>query len=160
MECKFRGAKWLHLKKVIKVQSIILLCARAGKAFEPFAEPCFRRCEAIMKAQMHVPSPQQGLPNGHAPHNSQISDFANRDFIICSLDLIAGLADGVGTPVAELIAQSELMPAVIRCCQVDGRHILYQVSCTCLNQQGECLIDSDTQRSQYLLSSPGQPFLV
>lgn len=64
-----------------------------------------------MRSQMQ-PHPDQLANNNHVP------DFRNRDFVICSLDLIAGLADGVGAPIAELIAKSGLTDVLIRCCQV------------------------------------------
>ncbi len=51
--------------------------------------------------------------NGQAP---QIEP--EREFIICSLDLISGLAEGLGPAIEALVARSNLRNMLVQCCQV------------------------------------------
>lgn len=38
--------------------------------------------------------------------------------IVCSLDLISGLADGIGPQMAELLSKGQLRDLILRCCKV------------------------------------------
>ena len=41
-----------------------------------------------------------------------------REFIICGLDLISGLAEGIGPPIEALLSHSQLRDLLLQCCQV------------------------------------------
>jgi len=40
-----------------------------------------------------------------------------REFIICALDLVSGLAEGLGPGMEALVARSLLRPLLLQCCQ-------------------------------------------
>ena len=81
----------------------------AGPAFQEFAPACFERCERIVAAQLSA---------RHAPTGSDAQQQEpERDFIICCLDLISGLAEGFGPPIEALVARSRLRELLLQCCQ-------------------------------------------
>ena len=86
----------------------LMLTAFAGPAFESFSSPAFERCERILSAHM-APS----IPNGSAP-----SLESDKDFVIGALDMVSGLAEGLGQGLQPLIARSQLRNILLRCCQV------------------------------------------
>ncbi len=54
-----------------------------------------------------------------AAANGQASAIEpEREFIICSLDLISGLAEGMGPAMEALVAHSTLRNMLVQCCQV------------------------------------------
>lgn len=84
--------------------------AAAGAAYEPYAQATFDRCMNILTMQLAA----RGVAaNGHVP---QIEP--EREFIICSLDLISGLAEGLGPAIEALVARSNLRNMLVQCCQV------------------------------------------
>ena len=44
-------------------------------------------------------------------------DQLDNDFIVCPLDLISGLAEGMGASIESLVGQSQLIPSLLMCCQ-------------------------------------------
>ena len=82
--------------------------AFTGPAFESFSSPAFERCERILSAHI-APS----IPNGSAP-----SLESDKDFVIGALDMVSGLAEGLGQGLQPLIARSQLRNILLRCCQV------------------------------------------
>ncbi|CAL8464616.1 g4151 [Coccomyxa elongata] len=81
------------------------LCA----AYEPYAQATFDRCMNILTMQLAA---RGAAANGQAP---QIEP--EREFIICSLDLISGLAEGLGPAIEALVARSNLRNMLVQCCQ-------------------------------------------
>lgn len=107
----------------------IVTCA--GPAFEPFAAPVFERCERIVAAQLAAQAQAQAqkrsLQEQAAQGNplngttrsvkAQVPDM-DRDFVISALDLVSGLAEGLGPAMPGLVASSNLRTMVVQCCQV------------------------------------------
>ena len=85
-----------------------------GPAFDNFSEAAFQRCERIILQHMASGSP---LANGGANHRLD----ADKDFVIGSLDMISGLAEGLGPAVQPLVARSQLRTLLLQCCQVRPR---------------------------------------
>ena len=82
----------------------------AGPAFEEFAGACFQRCERIVTMQLQArAATAAGQPAPLEPE---------REFIICSLDLISGLAEGIGPPIQALVVRSQLNTLLLQCCRV------------------------------------------
>ncbi|CAM6116936.1 unnamed protein product [Calypogeia fissa] len=40
----------------------------------------------------------------------------DKEFIVCSLDLLSGLAEGLGTSVESLVSRSDLRDLLLQCC--------------------------------------------
>lgn len=91
--------------------------AFAGPAFQEFVSLCYERCEQIVSLQLQA-------RNANAA--GQPSPEYNWQFVVCSLDLISGLADGIGPSLAAIVTKGQLNTLIPQCCKVvpqiaDGR---------------------------------------
>uniref|UniRef100_A0A6U4NCF6 Importin N-terminal domain-containing protein n=1 Tax=Hemiselmis andersenii TaxID=464988 RepID=A0A6U4NCF6_HEMAN len=75
-----------------------------GQGFTPSAPPVFQRCERLIAMGLH--RQQAGELDAH-----------DNDFIVCPLDLISSLAEGMGSSIESLVGQSQLVPSLMICCQ-------------------------------------------
>ncbi|KAL0043428.1 hypothetical protein WJX79_004487 [Trebouxia sp. C0005] len=80
-----------------------------GHAFEEFAKPMFDRCISIVTQQL--------AGQAAAAAGQPIEAEPEREFIICSLDVIAGMAEGLGSSIESLVGQSHLRELLLQCCQ-------------------------------------------
>ncbi|KAI8024907.1 Transportin-1 [Camellia lanceoleosa] len=46
--------------------------------------------------------------------------FDDKEFIVCSLDLLSGLAEGLGSGIESLVSQSSLRDLLLQCCMDDA----------------------------------------
>ncbi|XP_074589452.1 transportin-1-like [Curcuma longa] len=103
-------AKWQQLTNSDKDLFPLLECftsiAQAlGPGFSQFAEPVFQRCIGLIQIQ-------QLAKVDHATAGVQY----DKEFIVCSLDLLSGLAEGLGGGVESLVAKSNLRDLLLQCC--------------------------------------------
>ncbi|KAG6536071.1 hypothetical protein ZIOFF_001113 [Zingiber officinale] len=103
-------AKWQQLANADKDLFPLLECftsiAQAlGPGFSQFAEPVFQRCIGIIQIQ-------QLAKVDYATAGVQY----DKEFIVCSLDLLSGLAEGLGSSVESLVATSNLRDLLLQCC--------------------------------------------
>ncbi|KAL5713973.1 Transportin-1 [Ranunculus cassubicifolius] len=103
-------SKWQQLSNADKDLFPLLECftsiAQAlGTGFSQFAEPVFQRCINLIQTQQmaKVDPASAGVPY-------------DKEFIVCSLDLLSGLAEGLGSGVESLVAQSNLRDLLLQCC--------------------------------------------
>ncbi|RVX15911.1 Transportin-1 [Vitis vinifera] len=47
----------------------------------------------------------------------------DKEFIVCSLDLLSGLAEGLGSGIESLAAQSNLRDLLLQCCMDDASDV-------------------------------------
>ncbi|PHT97847.1 Transportin-1 [Capsicum chinense] len=106
--------KWQQLPNSDKDLFPLLECftsiAQAlGAGFAQFAHPVFQRCITIIQSQQlaKVDPASAGLQY-------------DREFIVCSLDLLSGLAEGLGGGVESLVSQSNLRDLLLQCCLDDA----------------------------------------
>ncbi|KAI3924508.1 hypothetical protein MKW92_044556 [Papaver armeniacum] len=106
-------SKWQQLSNSDKDLFPLLECftsiAQAlGPGFSQFAEPVFQRCLSLIQTQLlaKVDPVSAGVQY-------------EKEFVVCSLDLLSGLAEGLGSGVESLVAQSRLRELLLQCCQ-DG----------------------------------------
>ncbi|OIT30302.1 PREDICTED: transportin-1-like [Nicotiana attenuata] len=106
--------KWQQLPNSDKDLFPLLECftsiAQAlGTGFAPFAQPVFQRCITIIQSQQlaKVDPASAGLQY-------------DREFIVCSLDLLSGLAEGLGTSIESLVSQGNLRDLLLQCCLDDA----------------------------------------
>ncbi|CAH2051514.1 unnamed protein product [Thlaspi arvense] len=102
--------KWQQLTNSDKDLFPLLECFTSisqalGVAFAPFAQPVFQRCmDIILVQQLAKVDP--------ASAGTQY----DREFIVCSLDLLSGLAEGLGSGIESLVSQSNLRDLLFKCC--------------------------------------------
>ncbi|KAL9391252.1 hypothetical protein Peur_015172 [Populus x canadensis] len=107
-------AKWQQLSNSDKDLFPLLECftslAKAlGAGFSQFAEPVFQRCTAIIHSQQL------------AKADPVAAGFLyDKEFIVCSLDLLSGLAEGLGSGIESLVSQSNLRDLLLQCCMDDA----------------------------------------
>ncbi|BBH09835.1 transportin 1 [Prunus dulcis] len=80
-----------------------------GAGFSQFAEPVFQRCISIIQSQLLAKADpvSSGVPY-------------DKEFIVCSLDLLSGLAEGLGSGIESLVSQSNLRDLLLQCCTDDA----------------------------------------
>ncbi|XP_041014474.1 transportin-1-like [Juglans microcarpa x Juglans regia] len=103
-------AKWQQLSNSDKDIFPLLECftsvAQAlGNGFSQFAEPVFQRCISIIQTQelAKVDSVSAGVQY-------------DKEFVVCCLDLLSGLAEGLGSGIESLVSHSNLRDLLLQCC--------------------------------------------
>ncbi|KAK3193287.1 hypothetical protein Dsin_024597 [Dipteronia sinensis] len=107
-------AKWQQLPNSDKDLFPLLECftsiAQAlGSGFTQFAQPVFQRCIDIIRIQQSAKVD---------PTSAGVQ--YDKEFIVCSLDLLSGLVEGLGSGVESLVAQSNLKDLLLQCCLDDA----------------------------------------
>ncbi|KAE8008810.1 hypothetical protein FH972_005285 [Carpinus fangiana] len=110
-------AKWQQLSSSDKDIFPLLECftsiAQAlGTGFSQFAEPVFQRCINIIQTQQlaKVDPVSAGVQY-------------DKEFIVCSLDLLSGLAEGLGSGIESLVSHSNLTDLLLQCCTDDASDV-------------------------------------
>ncbi|KAK8467319.1 hypothetical protein PHAVU_007G017800 [Phaseolus vulgaris] len=108
--------KWQQLSNSDKDLFPLLECFTSiahalGTGFTQFAEPVFRRCINIIQTQQF------------AKADSTTGVQYDKEFIVCSLDLLSGLAEGLGSGVESLVAQCSLRDLLLHCCVDDASDV-------------------------------------
>ncbi|KAG5526843.1 hypothetical protein RHGRI_032939 [Rhododendron griersonianum] len=107
-------AKWQQLPNSDKDLFPLLECftsiAQAlGTGFLQFAQPVFQRCINIIQSQ------QLAKVN---PVSAGVQ--YDKEFVVCSLDLLSGLVEGLGSGIESLVSQSSLKDLLLQCCMDDA----------------------------------------
>ncbi|XP_023533244.1 transportin-1-like [Cucurbita pepo subsp. pepo] len=110
-------AKWQQLSNSDKDLFPLLECftsiAQAlGAGFAQFAQPVFQRCISIIQTQ------QMAKVN---PASAGVQ--YDKEFIVCCLDLLSGLAEGLGSGVESLVSQSNLRDLLLQCCMDEASDV-------------------------------------
>ncbi|KAL4199668.1 hypothetical protein AMTRI_Chr03g52360 [Amborella trichopoda] len=110
-------SKWQQLTNSDKDLFPLLECftsiAQAlGPGFSQFAEPVYQRCINLIRMQQlaKVDPVAAGVQY-------------DKEFIVCSLDLLSGLAEGLGSGIESLVAQSNLRDLLLQCCADEAADI-------------------------------------
>ncbi|KAK4775281.1 hypothetical protein SAY86_010216 [Trapa natans] len=106
-------SKWQQLSDVDKDLFSLLECFTSialalGSGFSQFAEPVFERCIRIVQIQ------QQAKVDPAAAGVQY-----DKEFVVCSLDLLSGLTEGLGSNIESLVSKSRLGDLLIQCCMDD-----------------------------------------
>jgi len=76
-----------------------------GPGFSQYAEPVFLRCITLIRThEVAKGDPQRAGVN------------YDKEFIVCSLDLLSGLAEGLGSSIESLVSRSDLRDLLLQCC--------------------------------------------
>ncbi|XP_022647972.1 transportin-1-like [Varroa jacobsoni] len=106
--------KWNALKDDDKDLFPLLECLSSVATalqvgFLPYSEPVFRRCVSLVEQTLQQAMAHQAHPEQYEP--------ADKDFMIVALDLLSGLAEGLGEHTGQLVGSSTLMALLYQCMQ-------------------------------------------
>ncbi|XP_061337439.1 transportin-1 isoform X2 [Gastrolobium bilobum] len=106
--------KWQQLSNSDKDLFPLLECFTSiahalGTGFTQFAEPVFRRCINIIQTQQFAKADPVAAGVQY-----------DKEFIVCSLDLLSGLAEGLGSGIESLVSQCSLRDLLLHCCVDDA----------------------------------------
>ncbi|KAK8622254.1 hypothetical protein V6N13_117177 [Hibiscus sabdariffa] len=110
-------AKWEQVSNSDKDLFPLLECftsiAQAlGPGFFQFAQPVFQRCISIIRTQ-------QFAKVDPASAGAQY----DKEFIVCSLDLLSGLTEGLHSGIESLVSQSSLRDLLLQCCMDESSDV-------------------------------------
>ncbi|PON89933.1 Armadillo-like helical [Trema orientale] len=110
-------AKWQQLSNADKDLFPLLECFTSisqalGTGFASFAEPVFQRCINIIQTQQLA---KVDPVSAGAQYD--------KEFIVCSLDLLSGLAEGLGSGIESLISKSNLIDLLLQSCTDDASDV-------------------------------------
>lgn len=88
-------------------ESLSNLAVALRDGFKPYAEAVFQRCVALVEKNL-----QQAAAHNIDPDNI---DMPNKDYMIASLDLLSGLAEGLNEAITDLVCSSNVMDLTIQC---------------------------------------------
>eukprot|EP01006_Ploeotia_vitrea_P009564 TRINITY_DN2282_c0_g1_i1.p1 TRINITY_DN2282_c0_g1~~TRINITY_DN2282_c0_g1_i1.p1 ORF type:complete len:899 (-),score=92.25 TRINITY_DN2282_c0_g1_i1:1381-4077(-) len=96
--------------KLLPVLSCMTSVAQAmGAGFLNFAEPCFQRCIKIIQNNYQVR--QQAAAQGY---NNE-AELPEKEFVVCALDLLSGMADGLGGAIEPFVSNSPILQLLLEC---------------------------------------------
>jgi len=103
-------AKWNDLRDDDRDLFPLLECLSSvatalGLGFQPYAQPVFERCIKLV---------DQTLRN-EAGYEEYELDASNKDFAIVALDLLSGLAEGLGKIIEPFVENSNLLQLMAQC---------------------------------------------
>ncbi|KAB5553948.1 hypothetical protein PHYPO_G00044520 [Pangasianodon hypophthalmus] len=106
--------KWNELKDEDKDLFPLLECLSSvatalQSGFLPYCEPVYQRCVTLVQKTL-----AQAMMYNQHPEQYEAPD---KDFMIVALDLLSGLAEGLGGHVERLVARSNIMTLLFQCMQ-------------------------------------------
>ena len=102
-------AKWAVVpdddKSIFPMLECFTSVAQAlGLGFAPYAEAVFARCASLIESTLRTAAADAAA--------------ADKEFVVCSLDLISGMIEGMG-PAVEPLVQASNLPALLLVCMRD-----------------------------------------
>ncbi|KAJ3600654.1 hypothetical protein NHX12_031632 [Muraenolepis orangiensis] len=106
--------KWNELKDEDKDLFPLLECLSSvatalQSGFLPYCDPVYQRCVTLVQKTL-----AQAMMYNQHPDQYEAPD---KDFMIVALDLLSGLAEGLGGHVDQLVARSNIMTLLFQCMQ-------------------------------------------
>lgn len=106
--------KWNILKDEDKDLFPLLECLSSvatalQSGFLPYCEPVYKRCVSLVEQTLN-----QHIANTQNPNEF---DAPDKDFMIVSLDLLSGLAEGLNGHIEKLVSNSNMMQLLYQCMQ-------------------------------------------
>uniref|UniRef100_A0A672R6X0 Transportin-1 n=1 Tax=Sinocyclocheilus grahami TaxID=75366 RepID=A0A672R6X0_SINGR len=106
--------KWNELKDEDKDLFPLLECLSSvatalQSGFLPYCEPVYQRCVTLVQKNL-----AQAMMYNQHPDQYEAPD---KDFMIVALDLLSGLAEGLGGHVEQLVTRSNIMTLLFQCMQ-------------------------------------------
>lgn len=106
--------KWNSLRDEDKDLFPLLECLSSvatalQNGFLPYCEPVFQRCVNLVQQTLHL--------NSVYLQNPEQSEQPDKDFMIVALDLLSGLAEGLGSHIDQLVVSSNVLAYMYQCMQ-------------------------------------------
>uniref|UniRef100_A0A8D3BSF6 Transportin 1 n=1 Tax=Scophthalmus maximus TaxID=52904 RepID=A0A8D3BSF6_SCOMX len=106
--------KWNQLKDEDKDLFPLLECLSSvatalQSGFLPYCEPVYQRCVNLVQKTLAQAMLHQSQPDQY--------EAPDKDFMIVALDLLSGLAEGLGGTIEELVARSNILTLMYQCMQ-------------------------------------------
>lgn len=79
------------------------------EGFLPYCEPVFQRCVSLVAQTLHQTQVALANPDHFLP--------PDKEFMIVGLDLLSGLAEGLGRSIEAMVVQSNLLSLLFQCMQ-------------------------------------------
>ena len=79
------------------------------EGFLPYCEPVFQRCVSLVAQTLHQTQVALANPDQFLP--------PDKEFMIVALDLLSGLAEGLGASIEAMVVQSNLLSLLFQCMQ-------------------------------------------
>uniref|UniRef100_A0AAZ3S7I0 Transportin-1 n=1 Tax=Oncorhynchus tshawytscha TaxID=74940 RepID=A0AAZ3S7I0_ONCTS len=107
-------AKWNQLKDEDKDLFPLLECLSSvatalQSGFLPYCEPVYQRCVNLVQKTLAQTMLHQSQPDQY--------EAPDKDFMIVALDLLSGLAEGLGDNIEQLVARSNILTLMYQCMQ-------------------------------------------
>ncbi|EFN51057.1 hypothetical protein CHLNCDRAFT_59360 [Chlorella variabilis] len=87
------------------MECLTAVAAKSGQQTEQFAAACFFRCIGLIERAEQAASSGAFDPDEAA------------EFVVCALDLISGLTEGLGVSIESLVGRSPLREIIVRSCK-------------------------------------------
>ena len=87
------------------LECLTSIATALSTGFQPFAQGVYQRCVRLI---------EQTLIKENLARQNQ-GDFPDKEFMICALDLISGIADGLGPSIESLISNSNIVTLLFEC---------------------------------------------
>ena len=109
--------KWNELKDDDKALFPLLECLSSvatalREGFLAYAPPVYQRCISLIEQTQHQEAAHMTNPDKY--------EQPDKDFIIVALDLLSGLAEGLGPHIEPMVEQSEVLTLLFNCMHVSG----------------------------------------
>lgn len=104
-------------------ECLTTLMCNLGTAAGQFIEPIYQRCLLIVRDHLVKQQSNQVTTD-------PVQLLQEKEFVVCSLDLVAGIIEGIGGNSMGLVQQNnaELLPILLQTCQDDDNHSVRQSS--------------------------------
>jgi transportin-1 len=97
------------------LEGLTSVAVAVGPAFEPFAPPVFKKCLDIIETTLIVMLSGHDGMGGGVGDPMEMGDYIDFDPMCVALDLIAGIAEGVGAPCEAMLRASNLLDLLMHC---------------------------------------------
>eukprot|EP00727_Mastigamoeba_balamuthi_P011572 m51a1_g7037 putative transportin-1-like isoform x1 (1172) ;mRNA; f:95930-102268 len=95
------------------LECLTSIASALGVAFQPYAHPIFARCLRLIETTLVQ----------HAAFTTDHTTTPEYEFIVYSLDLISGIADGLSHGIESLVAGSNVVPLLAQCCTLQAQDV-------------------------------------
>ena len=91
------------------LQCLSSVATALQEGFLPYCEPVFQRCVSLVAQTLHQTQVALANPDHFLP--------PDKEFMIVALDLLSGLAEGLGRSIEAMVVQSNLLSLLFQCMQ-------------------------------------------